>query len=53
MCIEGWTTPREVVTFMEYRGCNYKRTKTKENRGQGFLEKAQLSNMWCGSCKEA
>ena len=23
------------------------------NRGQGFLGKAQLSNMWCGSCKEA
>ena len=53
MCMEGWTTPREVVTFVEYRGCNYKGTKTEENQGQGFLEKAQLCNMWCGSCKEA
>jgi len=53
MCMEGWTTPREVVTFVEYRGYDYKRTKTEENRGQGFLEKAQLCNMWCGSCKEA
>jgi len=23
-----------------------------ENRGQGFLGKMQLSNIWCGSCKE-
>ena len=53
MCIEGWTTPREVVTFVECRGCDYKRTKTEGNRGQGFLEKTQLSNMWCGSYKEA
>ena len=49
MCMEGWTTPREVVTFVEYRGCNYKGTKTKENQGQGFLSKGQLCNMWCGS----
>jgi len=49
----GWMTRRKVVTFVECRGCNYKRTKTQENRGQGFLGKAQLSNMWCGSCKEA
>ena len=42
-----------MVTFVEYRGCNYKRTKTQENRGQGFLEKVQLCNMWCESCKEA
>ena len=27
MCMEGWTTPREVVTFVECRGCNYKGTK--------------------------
>ena len=53
MCMEGWTTPREVVTFVECKGCDYKGTKTEENRGQGFLEKAQLCNMWCGSCKEA
>ena len=38
MCIEGWTTPREVVTFVEYRGCNYRGIKTEENRGQGFLQ---------------
>jgi len=34
------------------RGCDYKETKTEENRGQGFLGKVQLSNMWCGGCKE-
>ena len=28
MCMEGWMTPREVVTFVECRGCNYKRLKT-------------------------
>ena len=44
--------PREVVIFVECRGCNYKGTKTEKNRGQGFLGKVQLSNMWCGSCKE-
>jgi len=44
--------PREVVTFVEYKRCNYKRTKTEKNRGQGFLEKTQLSNIWCGGCKE-
>jgi len=53
MCMEGWTTPREVVTFVECRGCDYKGTKTEENQGQGFLSKGQLCNMWCGSCKEA
>ena len=53
MYMEGWTTPREVVTFVECRGCNYKGTKTEENRGQSFLVKVQLSNMWCRSCKEA
>jgi len=31
MYMERWTTPREVVTFVECRGYNYKRTKTKEN----------------------
>jgi len=53
ICIEGWTTPREVVTFVECRGCDYKGTKMEENQGQGFLSKGQLCNMWCGSCKEA
>jgi len=53
MCMEGWTTPREIIMFVECRGCNYKGTKTEENQGQGFLGKAQLYNMWCGSCKEA
>jgi len=51
--MEGWTTPREVVTFVECKGCNYKGMKTEENQGQGFLGKVQLCNMWCGSCKEA
>jgi len=46
-------TPREVVTFVEYRGCDYKGTKTEENWGQGFLGKVQLCNIWCGSYKEA
>ena len=40
------------MTFVECRGCNYKGTKTEGNREQGFLGKVQLSNMWCGSCKE-
>jgi len=53
MCMEGWATPREVVTFVECRGCNYKGTKTQDNQGQGFLEKEQLCNIWCGGCKEA
>jgi len=53
MYMEGWTTPREVVTFVECRGCNYKGMKMEENRGQGFLGKGQLCNMWYGSCKEA
>jgi len=52
MCMEGWTTPREVVTFVECRGCDYKGTKTQENQGQGFLSKEQLCNMWYGECKE-
>ena len=45
MCMEGWMTPREVVTFVECRGCDYKGTKTQENQGQGFLSKEQLCNM--------
>ena len=31
MCMKGWTAPREVVTFMECRGCDYKRTKMQNN----------------------
>jgi len=53
MCMEEWMTPREVVTFVECRGCDYKGTKTEENQEQGFLGKVQLCNMWCRSCKEA
>ena len=41
------------MTFVECRGCDYKETKTEKNRGQGFLGKVQLCNMWCGSCKKA
>ena len=43
----------EVVTLVEYRGYNYKGMKTVENRGQGFLSKEHLCNMWCERCKEA
>jgi len=53
MSIEGWMMRWEVVTLVECRGCDYKRTKTQKNKGQGFLSKGQLCNMWCGSCKEA
>jgi len=52
MCMERWMTPREVVTFVECRECDYKGTKTEKNWGQGFLGKVQLCNMWYGSCKE-
>ena len=31
MCMEEWMTPREVITFVECRGCDYKGTKTEEN----------------------
>ena len=40
------------MTFVECRGCDYKGTKTQENRGQGFLSKEQSCNMWCERCKE-
>jgi len=53
MSMEEWTMKREVVTFVECRGCNYKGTKTQENQGQGFLSKKQLLHMWCESCREA
>ena len=52
MCMEGWTTPREVVTFVECKECEYKGTKTQENKGQSFLEKEQQCNMWYRGCKE-
>ena len=52
MCMEGWTMKREVVIFVKCQGCDYKGTKTEENRGQGFLQKGVLSNMWCGNYKE-
>jgi len=52
MCMEGWTTRRKVVIFVECWGCDYKGTKTEKNRGQEFLQKEQLSNMWCRSYKE-
>jgi len=53
MSMEGWTMWREVVTFVECQGCDYKGTKTQENHGQGFLSKRQLLHMWCESCREA
>ena len=53
MCMERWTTLREVVTFVECRGCNYKGMKTQKNQRQGFLSKEQLCNMWCRECKKA
>ena len=53
MSMEGWTTQREVVTFVECRGCDYKGTKTQENQEQGFLSKRQLLHIWCENCKEA
>ena len=53
MSMEGWTTQREVVTFVECRGCDYKGTKTQKNWGQGFLSKKQLLHMWCEGCREA
>jgi len=53
MSMEGWMTQKEVVTFVECRGCDYKGTKTQENWGQGFLSKKQLLHMWCEGCREA
>jgi len=53
MSMEGWVTRREVVTFVECCGCDYKGTKTQENQGQGFLRKGQLLHMWCEDCREA
>ena len=53
MSMEEWTMGKEVVTFVECQGCDYKGTKTQENYGQGFLSKRQLLHMWCESCREA
>ena len=53
MSMEGWMMRKEVVTFVECCGCNYKGTKTQENQGQGFLSKRQLLHMWCKGCREA
>ena len=33
MSMEGWMTRREVVTFVECYGCDYKGTKTQKNQG--------------------
>jgi len=41
MSIEGWVMKWEVMTLVEYRGCDYKGIKTEENQGQGFLGKEQ------------
>ena len=43
---------KEVVTFVEYRRCECKGTKTEENKEQCFLSKEQRCNMWCGHCKK-
>jgi len=48
-----WKTKKEIVTFVEYRECEYKSTKTEENQGQGFISGKQLRNLWCGNCLEA
>jgi len=53
MSMEGWMMQREVVTFVECRGCDYKGTKMQDNWGQGFLSKRQLLHMWCEGCRQA
>jgi len=42
-----------IVTFVEYGRCEYKGTRTEENRGQGFISGKQLRNLWCGRCLKA
>jgi len=39
--------------FVECGGCEYKGTKTEENREQGFISGKQLRNLWCINCLEA
>ena len=48
----GWKTRQEVVTFVEYSGCNYKGTKTEENQGQDFVSREKLRNVWYENCLE-
>ena len=43
----------EIATLVGCRGCDYKGTKTQENREQDFLSKGQLCDIWYGNCKEA
>ena len=49
----GWETKKEIVTFVECRGCEYKSTKTEENQEQGFISGKQLRNLQCRNCLEA
>jgi len=49
----GWKTKEVIVTFVECRGCEYKDTRTEENREQGFISGKQLRNLWCGRYLEA
>ena len=49
---KGWKTKWEVVTFVEYSGCNYKGTKTEENQEHGFVSGERLKNIWCKNCLE-
>ena len=49
---KGWKIRQEVVTFIEFGGCDYKGTKTKENQGQNFISRGKLRNIWCKSCLE-
>jgi len=49
----GWMTKWEVVTFVEYGGCNYKGTKIHKNQRQRFVSGKQLRNVWYRSCLKA
>jgi len=49
----GWKTKEMIVTFVKCGGCEYKDTRTEENRGQGFISEKQLRNLWYGRCLEA
>ena len=46
-------TKWEVVTFVEYGGCNYKGTKIHKNQRQRFISGKQLRNVWYRSCLKA
>lgn len=48
----GWITKWKVMTFVEYRGYDYKAMKTQKNYEQGFLKETQLCNIQYGSYKE-